>query len=382
MAKKLTFDEVISFIKENSDCIPLFNSFDKTTDKIKIQCGCGKEFTTTFNKFKTRNKRQCNDCGKKIFHEKTSLNIEYIKIFVKENSNCELISDYVYDSKEILKFKCKCGKEFNTSFNLFNSGNKRQCADCGNTLLKEQFKINIEEVNKYINDNGCKLLSTDIQYSNDMINIECSCGNIFKNTFTQLKGKRIFCCCKECAEKYRAIRRLTNLSKIKNRIGNDFELVSDFEGVHKPIYIKHRQCGQTFETTVSNFERNEKRCLCCDRTFKGEQKIVNYLNSNDIKFSMQQKYKNLRGVNNGLLSYDFYILDYNILVEYQGQYHDGTVGNQTEEQFKIQQEHDKRKKEYAELHNIELLEIWYWDYNNIEKILNNKINNNEVERNG
>lgn len=38
-----------------------------------------------------------------------------------------------------------------------------------------------------------------------------------------------------------------------------------------------------------------------------------------------------------------------------------------EEQFKIQQEHDRRKREYAEKNNIKLLEIWYYD--NIEQIL-------------
>ena len=29
--------------------------------------------------------------------------------------------------------------------------------------------------------------------------------------------------------------------------------------------------------------------------------------------------------------------------------------------------------------NIELLEIWYWDYDNIEKILNEKLNNNMLK---
>lgn len=46
---------------------------------------------------------------------------------------------------------------------------------------------------------------------------------------------------------------------------------------------------------------------------------------------------------------------------------------QTEEKFEIQKEHDKKKKEYAESHNIELLEIWYWDFDNIEKILEKEL---------
>ena len=49
----------------------------------------------------------------------------------------------------------------------------------------------------------------------------------------------------------------------------------------------------------------------------------------------------------------------------------------TENDFKKQQEHDKRKREYAEEHNIELLEIWYWDYDKIENILSQELNINK-----
>ena len=33
----------------------------------------------------------------------------------------------------------------------------------------------------------------------------------------------------------------------------------------------------------------------------------------------------------------------------------------------------KEKREYAKNHNIKLLEIWYWDYDNIEEILNKEL---------
>lgn len=36
-------------------------------------------------------------------------------------------------------------------------------------------------------------------------------------------------------------------------------------------------------------------------------------------------------------------------------------------------EHDKRKREYAKSHGYKLLEIWYYDYNNIEEILNREL---------
>lgn len=40
----------------------------------------------------------------------------------------------------------------------------------------------------------------------------------------------------------------------------------------------------------------------------------------------------------------------------------------------IQDEHDKRKRNYAKEHNINLLEIWYYDMDNIEEILIKELN--------
>mgnify|MGYP000941337139 FL=1 len=119
------------------------------------------------------------------------------------------------------------------------------------------------------------------------------------------------------------------------------------------------------------------RCPKCNYS-KGEEKIYNYLTENKINYNSQQKFHRLVGINNGNLSYDFYLKQYNLLIEYQGEYHDGTVSNQTEEEFKIQIEHDNRKREYAEQHNIKLLEIWYWNFDNIEEILNKELKLNNI----
>ena len=63
-----------------------------------------------------------------------------------------------------------------------------------------------------------------------------------------------------------------------------------------------------------------------------------------------------------------------MLIEFQGRQHYECVdifGG--EDQFKIQQEHDKRKRQYAKDNNINLLEIAYWDLKNIEKILSREL---------
>ena len=71
-----------------------------------------------------------------------------------------------------------------------------------------------------------------------------------------------------------------------------------------------------------------------------------------------------------------------LLIEYQGAFHDGSIktGYQTKEKLSKQQEHDKRKRDFALKQEINLLEIWYWDFDNIEQILKDKLHINNIEK--
>jgi len=63
----------------------------------------------------------------------------------------------------------------------------------------------------------------------------------------------------------------------------------------------------------------------------------------------------------------------NLLIEYQGEFHDGNTRKQTKKDIARQQEHDRRKQEYAQRNEIKLLEIWYQDFDHIEEILKENI---------
>lgn len=69
------------------------------------------------------------------------------------------------------------------------------------------------------------------------------------------------------------------------------------------------------------------------------------------------------------MPFDFYLLKYNLCVEYQGKQHYETVeffGG--EKEFEIRQKHDKIKRNFCKKNKIVLLEIKYSD--NIESKLN------------
>jgi hypothetical protein len=126
---------------------------------------------------------------------------------------------------------------------------------------------------------------------------------------------------------------------------------------------------------IGESNRRDFRCPECDYSH-GENSISEVLTFYKIYYISQKTFEGLVGLGGGLLSYDFYLPEYNLFIEYQGEQHGKYISgfHKSKKEFKKQQEHDKRKKKYAEQHNIKLLEIWHWDFDNIKDILNKELN--------
>jgi len=158
-----------------------------------------------------------------------------------------------------------------------------------------------------------------------------------------------------------------------------------------------KECSHEWYVSINSRVSNNTGCPECNKP-KGEKRCKevfinkglieilqeefdNLSNKYNNKYFIPQKtFEDLVGLGGGLLSYDFYIPQYNLLIEYQGEYHDQIILKYKDEPIKLaedrlekQKEHDRRKKKYAENHKIKLLEVWYWDFENIEEILNKTI---------
>lgn len=113
--------------------------------------------------------------------------------------------------------------------------------------------------------------------------------------------------------------------------------------------------------------------------YKGEEYIKQYLQRHNVSFDIQQKFSDLLGTGDGQLSYDFSIPNekhgYN-LIEYNGiQHYEAVDYFGGEEKFKIQKEHDKRKRDYAKKHGYKLITVKYtYDtYENVEEYLDKEL---------
>ena len=134
----------------------------------------------------------------------------------------------------------------------------------------------------------------------------------------------------------------------------DYSLVN-YCGMHKKLKIICSIHG-VFEQTPNNHIRGQN-CPKCKES-KGEKEIRNILESNDIIFESQKRFKDCRNINP--LPFDFYLPKQNICIEFDGIQHFKEMsiwgGVDEFERIKIR---DKIKNEYCENNNIRLIRIRY-----------------------
>jgi len=143
-----------------------------------------------------------------------------------------------------------------------------------------------------------------------------------------------------------------------------------------------KECGHEWSSTVAN--RNYgNRCPNCNNPSKGEDKIKEICTENNIKFVSQYKFNDCKNINP--LPFDFYLSTYNTCIEYQGIQHYKPVDfagkgiEWAEEEFKGNQIRDQIKRDYCDKNNIKLIEIPYWDFDNIEEILIKELSLESIE---
>lgn len=181
------------------------------------------------------------------------------------------------------------------------------------------------------------------------INHKCKYGHTYLQTPSDhLRGQR----CPECYGN----KQKTPEGYLQECKENGLDLpIEEYKGSYTKI--KHNcKNGHTYSQTPHNHLRG-RGCPVCNESH-GEKYIRNYLDVYNIKYVPQKRFQDLKDKN--YLSYDFYLPDYNILIEYQGiQHYEEAEFFGGKEQFKVQQFHDKIKRDYAKDSGYTLLEIYY-----------------------
>lgn len=195
-AQVLSYKEVKNFIEveSNSNCKLISENYINCNTKLIIKCFCGQIFETSFIKFKTRNKRQCNECGNYNKNKDRVKTHEQFLIDIHEkgiDKEYKILGQYISALQPIMIQHLKCGHIWSpiASSVLRNHG----CPQCFGSNLKttEFFK---KEVFDLVGD---EFILLD-EYVNNTTKIRfkhITCGNEFLMTPREfLRGNRCFKC--------------------------------------------------------------------------------------------------------------------------------------------------------------------------------------------
>lgn len=285
-----------------------------------------------------------------------------------------LKNNFLEDDIEILSFS-GMSKPFKYKCNICS---KISQIDRANRIYSKKYlcyscKMRDSSIRKWIynffdNNSNFTLLEWTGVTSNK-IKIKCDhCENIFYKSPANLYQKNEKSICPYCGENGSPVLLKEYENKLIKIFGANEYTILNYKNITSKATFKHK-CGFVFMQKANNF-LNGRGCPKCFKTIsKGELKIIDFLNKKSISYERQKKFKDLNK-----LSYDFYIPEYRLLIEYQGEQHYKPIeifGG--EEVFKKQIIHDEEKDKYAKINNYRLLKIPYFDIDKIDYILSDLV---------
>lgn len=350
MTRKKTDAE---FKKEVYDLVgneyTFLDAYVNANTKVKVRHNkCGNVYDARPSGFLMGHR--CPYCAKLSRSNKLAKTNDKFKqeIFNLVGDEYTLLDSYVNAMTKLRVKHNKCGHTYGVRPHDFLKGSR--CPYCSGKMKKTdvQFKQEIFE----LTGNEYTFLDPYVNAHAKIRVKHNKCDKVYRvEPSSFLQG----CRCPYCAGNILNTDNQFN-QKIKNLVGNEYTFLDSYVNRFTKIRVKHNQCGNVYMVTPGNFLCGY-RCPYCNSP-KGEVNISKVLKSLGIKYESQKTFDDLK--DKDCLSYDFYIPDQSILIEYQGQQHYEPVDYfGGESQFRIQQKHDRLKSDYAKDHNYKLIAVPY-----------------------
>lgn len=333
---------------------PYINAYTKIIVKHNR---CGNTYGVKPNNF--LNGSCCPYCSSKAKKDNAEFKQE---VFDLVGNEYVFLDTYVNSYTKIRVKHNKCGNIYEVKPTDFISHNTR-CPHCYGTHKKSnvEFKQEIYD-----------LVGNEYTFLDEYINAKTKlkvkhnkCNNVYKIApHSFLQGRR----CPYCFEDSKRKTNTQFKKEVYDLVGSEYTFLDLYVTNHDKLRVKHNKCGNVYEVAPNSF-LGGRRCPYCSN-YRGEIVIGKILDTLNVDYEYQKTFDDLKDTQ--LLSYDFFIPDQGILIEYQGIQHYQPVdifGG--EDYFKIQQRHDKMKADYAKAHHYSLIAVPYIEDNldNIKKYL-------------
>jgi predicted Zn-ribbon and HTH transcriptional regulator len=367
MGKKKTHEEYVEELKIKNPTVEVVGKYINAKTKILHRCKTHSVewFVTPDSVLQGCGCSQCK-VDKDIINAKNKRKThhQYLTEIINKNIQIEPLEEYI-DSKTNIRHRCKiCKHEWDARpYNILSGYG---CPMCSIQKTKEaNTKTHDEYIIELFNKNPTVEVIDQYKGANKPIKHYCKIHNIefYIRPSDALRGSG----CKKCQlEKIRNIQVKSHkqYEKELTEMNINIEVVGTYETALTPITHKCLKCGYEWSAIPNNILRGSG-CPKCNESH-GEKSISSWLNRHKIKFIQQYRFNDCK--DKYTLPFDFYLVDYNICIEYQGEQHYRAVdffGGDAK--FKLRQLHDQIKKDYCDNHNIPLLCIRYDE--NIEEEL-------------
>lgn len=371
-------DNIDLYIKLHNIATKRLSNFyiDSKTD-MTWECTCGCSFDVSWNELQS-GKYFCNFCAKSRRFDGYR---DYDKEILDEcnKRGYKLLTKHIRRATDCFEYICNKHKEFGIQKSTYDTmiNCKKGCTYCGIESRGRKHRIREERLKELAESKG--YIYAGFDYDNKLndfkkVNIHIICPKHIEKGIQKVKYdnlKRNKGNCIYCRGQGRT---KEDLQKELNNMHGTITLLNYID-YSSPILVRCNICGYEWETTGVNLTQGHRCPNCTKSTFElmAEKILIN----NGYRFIPQYRYDDCRDINP--LPFDFYLPDYNILIEIDGEQHfmpinfSGKSNDIAEKNFEITQFHDTIKNEYCEKHNINLIRIPYWDKLNLEQVLLSKI---------
>jgi very-short-patch-repair endonuclease len=239
----------------------------------------------------------------------------------------------------------------------------QKCPKCNN----EEKQLTIQEfVVRATSIHQSKYDYSLVSFSNtrDKIIIICREHGEFKQFVNNHLNKKYGC--KKCADSKKSIS--VDDFLVKANIVHNNKYHYELSGIinnRQKINIFCKKHGRFEQSILNHLSGNG--CYMC-KSSKGEMIICNYLERNKYNFKREKTFD--KCVDNRKLKFDFFLIDNNICIEFDGYQHFNSVELFGGDEYLINiKNKDSIKTQFCLDNDIRLLRIKYDQINNIDKIL-------------
>ena len=293
---------------------------------------------------------------------------EYDGKTLAESKGFEYVGISRHDGKVWVQFICPNHRQYGIQEMPYNNM-KRVVVGCQHCIGRNDDKEIIFD--EMCNANPNIELLEPIQGRRKCIKIRCTKhDNIFTaSPYEIIHGKGCISCGFEKLSECNKTPEDVFVKELKENYKN-IELVSRYNGKTDYANFHCNICDAEW-TDIAYYVEN-RGCPRCNGSSM-ESKIGEILQQHKINYIPQYSFSDCR--DQRPLPFDFYLLDYNILVEYDGEQHyrpvnfGGISDKEAQENLKTVQLHDQIKTNYCKEKNIPLIRIPYWEKKNIENAL-------------